>query len=183
MGPGFISVGDQNMEPGLIIGRHLNQEYTRRSMLWDLCAPVSRSAVPAGPARCPISAGPRTQASPGSQGPGRPPDVRCISPASKSRRAASVQERSPLGVGVPRAIPAWRGWGLMLSGSEKLGTLGGDRAPLPKSQSRVEAPWPAARCAPAVLSEAANANPGSLPRCPCEPRPTPPQPEPRFLIC
>lgn len=116
-------------------------------------------------------------------GPGQPPDVRCISPASKSRRAASVQERSPLGVGVPRAIPAWRGWGLMLSGSEKLGTLGGDRAPLPKSQSRVEAPWPAARCAPAVLSEAANANPGSLPRCPCEPRPTPPQPEPRFLIC
>lgn len=116
-------------------------------------------------------------------GPGWPPDVRCISPASKSRRAASVQERSPLGVGVPRAIPAWRGWGLMLSGSEKLGTLGGDRTPLPKSQSRVEAPWPAARCAPAVLSEAANANPGSLPRCPCEPRPTPPQPEPRFLIC
>lgn len=71
-------------------------------------------------------------------GPGQPPDVRCISPASKSRRAASVQERSPLGVGVPRAIPAWRGWGLMLSGSEKLGTLGGetgDTGPLCPSRS------------------------------------------------
>lgn len=79
-------------------------------MAWGLCAPVSRSTAPAGPARCPVSAGsrhpapvrgptgavrssrghrrvgteagvlqqrarPRTQASPRSQGPGRPPDV------------------------------------------------------------------------------------------------------------
>lgn len=83
---------------------------------------------------------PRTQASPRSRGPGRSPDVRCISPAGKSRRAASVQERKPLGVGVPGAAPAWQGWGLMLGGSEQLGTLEGDGAPLPKLQSRGQLP-------------------------------------------
>lgn len=186
--------------------------------MWGLCAPVSRSTAPAGPARCPVSAGsrhpapvrgptgavrssrghrrvgteagvlqqrarPRTQASPRSRGPGRPLDVRCISPASSPRRAVSVQERSPLGVEVPRAAPAWQGWGLMLSGSEQLGTLKRDRAPRPTLQSRVKAPWPAACCVPPVLSEAPNANPGSLTRCLCELRPTRPQPEPQFLIC
>lgn len=99
MGPGFISVGDQNMELGLIIGWHLNQEYTRRSMLWDLCAPVSRSAVPAGPARCPFSAGPRTQASPGSRVQGGP-----------RMSGAFPQPASPGGQRQSRSGAPW-GWG------------------------------------------------------------------------